>query len=106
MPTTFYLFQILHLLVFAQAKVLHLNGGILTEKRSNQMSITVMIGWISYSVLFLYFGMEYSWMATFFGVIFTAILSGMVILFFPPIYIICRFWPLLLIALLFLEFYK
>lgn len=106
MPNTFYLFQILYLLVFAQAKVLQLNGGILTEKRSIQMSITVIIGWIACSILFVYFGIEYSWMTTFIGSILSAILSGMIILLFPPIYLICKFWPLLFITLLILEFYK
>ena len=106
MTTSFFIFQVLYILVFAQARVLHTQSEQLSPNRSLKMSFSVILGWISYSALFVYFGIEYSWMTTILGLIITAILSGIVTLLFPPIYLICRFWPLLLVTLLFLEFYK
>jgi hypothetical protein len=106
MPVTFYLFLLQYILVFAQARVLHTQGNQMESKRITQLSIISILGWISFTSLLVYFGIEYSWSYTIISFIITAVLSGIIIVLFPFVFLICRFWPFLLAILLYLEFLK
>jgi hypothetical protein len=105
MPLTFYLFLLLYPLIFAQAKVLQTQGDLILPDRLRRISIMVNLGWICFATLFIYYGIEYSWVNTLIGFVVSAIISGTIVVLFPPIYLICRLWPVQMIIILVFEFF-
>ncbi len=104
MPISFIIFLFLYPLVFVQAKFLDYNGDHMSTQDLKNKSIFVILGWNTFTMLFIYFGITFSWTYSIIGFFISLIFLPFIIRI-PIVYNFSRYWPLLILIIIFLEFF-
>jgi hypothetical protein len=106
MSALFLLFALLITLVFGQARVIKTQGHTMSEKQLLRTSLIVNIGWFLIFVVFIYLGINYSWLNTIISLVVGIIVGPLLITILPLIYVITPLWPIVLFFMIYLEFFN